>query len=251
MKGLLVRVGCDSTRKFGHWNAPVDTESWEFVYVPKPEPGEILPELQQDYAYTKAMPFLGRFAERHGTSLNGLRFPEDLPNETMHLDPDFEYLTYGDKYPRNSKMKEMDKGDIIAFYSGLKPIKPLREKTVYALIGIYILKEKARLAKEIHASLWKQNAHTRRKTKRCDDEKGDLVVWAEPSLSGRLKKCIPIGEWRNRAYRVTEDLLKEWGGISSKDGYIQRSAVPPEFNNTMKFYSWFKSHSTGLEQRNF
>jgi len=78
----------------------------------------------------------------------------------------------------------------------------------------------------------------------------DIVVRAKSGVSGRLTQCIPIGEWRDRAYRVRKDLLKTWGGLSVKDGYIQRSAVPPTFNNAERFYDWFKSQSIELVNRN-
>ena len=35
MKGILVRVGIDSS--YGHWNAPVDPNTLNYVYVPIPE----------------------------------------------------------------------------------------------------------------------------------------------------------------------------------------------------------------------
>ena len=34
MKGVLLRVGCDSTTGGGNWNAPVNLQSLEYVYVP-------------------------------------------------------------------------------------------------------------------------------------------------------------------------------------------------------------------------
>jgi hypothetical protein len=50
---------------------------------------------------------------------------------------------------------------------------------------------------------------------------------------------LPIGEYRDRAYRVRKDLLAEWGGLSAKDGFIQRSAVPPFFNHPDRFQKWY------------
>ncbi|TSA46287.1 MAG: hypothetical protein D4R56_04130 [Deltaproteobacteria bacterium] len=34
MKGVLLRVGCDSTAKGGNWNAPMNLRTLEYVYVP-------------------------------------------------------------------------------------------------------------------------------------------------------------------------------------------------------------------------
>jgi len=61
-----------------------------------------------------------------------------------------------------------------------------------------------------------------------------------PGESGRLKRCIPIGEWRNKAYRVRRDILKAWGGLDINDGWITRSAYLPKFLDTERFYRWFK-----------
>ena len=78
----------------------------------------------------------------------------------------------------------------------------------------------------------------------------DIVVRAMDGVSGRLERCIPIGELRDRAYRVRSDILKAWGGLSVKDGYIQRSVRPPEFLQPERFYRWFLKHEIPLLRRN-
>jgi hypothetical protein len=59
-------------------------------------------------------------------------------------------------------------------------------------------------------------------------------------MSGRFDRCIPIGEWRDNAYRVRPDIEDAWGGLTVKNGYIQRSAVPPEFLDAARFHEWFQ-----------
>ena len=39
----------------------------------------------------------------------------------------------------------------------------------------------------------------------------DVIVRAQPGCSGRLRRCIPIGEFREQAYRVTRPTLEAWG----------------------------------------
>lgn len=78
----------------------------------------------------------------------------------------------------------------------------------------------------------------------------DIVVRAIPEVSGRLEHCIPIGEYRDRAYRVRRPLLKAWGGLSVKDGYLQRSARLPKLLDPGKFYSWFKRCNVPVFQKN-
>ncbi len=93
---------------------------------------------------------------------------------------------------------------------------------------------------------WHENAHVR-KVKRGET---DIVVRAKPGSSGRFERCIPIGEWRNRSYRVRNDVLDAWGGLSVKDGFIQRSAVPPSSNNPCKFLGWLRKKGVHLIARN-
>lgn len=55
------------------------------------------------------------------------------------------------------------------------------------------------------------NAHSRRVLK---PGATDLIVQGQPGMSARLQRCLPVGEYRNRAYRVKQDLLDAWGGLS-------------------------------------
>jgi hypothetical protein len=63
-------------------------------------------------------------------------------------------------------------------------------------------------------------------------------VRARPTVSGRLNRCLLIGEYRDRAYRVRRDLLEVWGGLSVKDGYLQRSARLPRLLDPPRFLRW-------------
>ena len=83
MNGLMVRVGVDATA--GAWNGPVDSKSGEFVYVP-------IDETQGNRSgYKKPFNLLAPALNRMGLCL-----PTHLRRKTMHLDPDFDFLTYGD-----------------------------------------------------------------------------------------------------------------------------------------------------------
>jgi hypothetical protein len=78
----------------------------------------------------------------------------------------------------------------------------------------------------------------------------DIVMRGRPGASGRLQRCLPIGEWRSRAYRVRNDLLETWDGLSVRDGFLQRSARLPEFLQPTRFFHWFESQSPILLQVN-
>ena len=114
MKALLVRIGVDQA--YGGWNAPVDAEG-EFVYVPIPEflRTEFHPGLERRYG--EVLPALNRFCRNHGCDLNrDLRFPDKLLDAPMHLDPDFECLSYGDAGDRRgANIAKMSAGDTLVF----------------------------------------------------------------------------------------------------------------------------------------
>ena len=205
MRGFLVRVGIDQA--YGGWNAPVDPDSWNFAYVPIPD-GAQRPELATPY--TSVVDAVARFS--------GVRLPEELLDQAMHLDPDFEQLTYGDNGARRGRgIAGLLAGDFIAFFSSLRPTRPAAQTLIYALIGFYRVRDVS-WASSLPPSRWGENAHTRR----LKHSETDLIVRADPAVSGRLRRCIPIGEWRNRSYRVRTDLLERWGHLSCRDGFIQR-----------------------------
>lgn len=238
MKGLLVRVGADQGDDGGRWNAPANSTTREFAYVPIPErtPGR--------RGFAKPYSLIVNAVQRFGVAL-----PERLAKANMHLDPDFDYLTYGDMgdpRQRGAQIKEkLGGGDLLVFYSSFRDVNP-NPRLIYAVIGLYVI-DSVISAAAIPQSRWGENAHTRRV---LGLEARDIVVRAEPKVSGRLKSYIPIGEYRNRAYRVRRDLLEAWGGLMVKDGYLQRSARLPAFRDAPKFYEWFAENSPSLLQRN-
>ncbi len=243
MRAYLIRIGVDQA--YGGWNAPMNPETNEFVYVPIPESRPMRTELATPYAVVQAS--LVKFEGMHaGAPRAYLRLPVKLASANMHLDPDFEHLTYGDSGTRRGKgLTDLGPGDIIVFYSGLKPVAPSEHRLVYALVGFYQVAESLRV-QSVPASRWSENAHTR-----CTDrEDKDVVVRAVPGSSGRLKKCIPIGEFRDRAYRVDRGILAEWGGLSCRNGYLQRSAVLPTLLDPRRFMKWFESQSPELISSN-
>jgi hypothetical protein len=61
---------------------------------------------------------------------------------------------------------------------------------------------------------------------------------------------IPIGEFRDKAYRVRRDLLATWGDLTCRDGFIQRSAVPPAFRDPARFLAWFEAQTPVLLSEN-
>jgi hypothetical protein len=102
-------------------------------------------------------------------------------------------------------------------------------------------------ASEVREGDWYRNAHTRRAQVSADD----VVVFGAAGASGRLERAIPIGEYRGCAYRVRRDLLKTWGGLTTADGFLQRSAVPPLFRDPPAFLGWFRDQRPRLLEANW
>lgn len=232
MKGALVRVGIDSTD--GCWNAPMRVATGEFAYVTITDSKPMRKGLAR--GYDELIPAIERFEAE---------LPSWLIGKTTHLDPDFGYLTYGDQGQRGKRIQSLLKnGDLLAFFAALRPADGPARPLIYSLIGLFVIDEIVP-AKSIPRSRWAENAHTRR-VQAADD----IVVRAKPGVSGRLRRCIPIGDFRKKAYRVRKDLLKAWGGLDISDGYIQRSARLPAFRNAAQFYRWFLAQRPELIQRN-
>lgn len=238
MNGLLVRIGADQSKGGGWWNAPANSTTRQFAYVPIPETRRIRQGFARPYN------LVANAVQRFGVAL-----PDHLAKSNMHLDPDFNYLTYGDRGEpghRGAQIKnKLHRGDLLVFYASFVDVSP-SPRLVYALIGLYVI-DSVVSAVTVPQSQWGKNAHTRRV---LASKAADIVVKAKPEISGRLRTYIPIGEYRVRAYRVKRDILKAWGGLTVKDGYLQRSARLPAFSNASKFYEWFLSKSPSLVERN-
>ena len=237
MKGVLVRVGIDTTSDSGHWNAPYDPQTKRFVYVPICEGDEdnLHPRLIRRYGEVE--PAL--------TDMN-VALPQHLDGRPMHLDPDFKMLTYGDVPPRSKPLLDLKSGDFIVFYASLQPVGTGRQGFVYALIGFYAVKEVVN-ADDIPRERWLENAHTRRR----QHGRHDVIVRGKKGVSGLFDRAIPIGEYRDRSYRVRKSILKEWGDLTVKNGYIQRSGRLPEFKKPEQFLKWFEKQGAGMRAANW
>lgn len=222
MKGLLIRVGADQTPGGGQWNAPIDSVTNRFCYVPIPESKPTRPNLETPYSLVEGD--IARF---------GMQLPSHLVGRNMHLDPDFRYLTYGDQGKKGQQLAgAITRDDFLVFYAGLRD--QVTNSLIYAIIGFFIVDELI-CARSQSADQFYTNAHTRRNSPPYVD---DVIVIGKAGRSGRLNHGIPIGEYRSRAYRVRSDLLVEWGGISANDGYLQRSAVFPSLLDPERFMNW-------------
>ena len=246
-KGLLIRVGIDSSKESGSWIAPINPRTNEFAYVPIIEPGK--PIIKKGFT---------DFVEPCRKLDKPLK--PFITDETAHLDPDFTYLTYGDisgqqyngkKSYRGLPLLDLDEDDLMVFYSSLDPRKTQgfeKSELIYAIIGIYILAKKPARAVDLFPKRLPLdgNAHTR-----VHYNEADIIATAKHGVSGRLSRCIPIGELISsdktgaKRYFLRQELFNDWGGFQFRDKYVeklylQRSGALPFFRNAERFYSWLK-----------
>ncbi len=245
MKAILVRIGVDHS--YGGWNAPADPVTRRFLYVPINERNGTRFHAGCRRCYSMLLPEIKRFASDYGVDpIADLGWPEQLQTQAMHLDPDFDHLTYGDVGDRRgSEIRQMKRGDLIVFYAGLRSTCCEQRELIYALVGMYVVDEVVSVA-EVPPERWDENAHTRK----LRWGTSDIVVRAQRGCSGRFSKFVPVGEYRDGAYRVRKDLLKAWGGLSVRDGFIQRSARPPRFLDPGRFRAWLDQQDFDLLEAN-
>jgi hypothetical protein len=240
-KGLLMRVGIDQT--YGVYNAPINPITNDYMYMPIPQSEDNFKSGMRT-SYHDLLPHFESWCQKNDVKIG---FPSHLNKICTHLDPDFDHSTYGDQDTgRGLRVGVLKKGDFIVFFASFKPISKCDHKLVYALYGIMVV-DKVLKVKDVAESDLHKNAHTRINNMNKDH----LVVFADPTLSGRFSRAIPIGEFRNGSYRVTKETLDAWGDIGVKDGFIQRSVCPPWFTNPEQFLTWLSSQQVDLINSNW
>jgi hypothetical protein len=241
MRGLLVKVGMDRTIE--GWSPPCLSDG-RFCYVPRRminigdlRHGSEAAADEFDLALQSFAPDRPDFS------------PARLPGTVSHLDPDFQHLRFGDSGQRSRQIIQHfadSRDNFIAFYASFMPIDGAGVHLTYALIGLF------RFARVVHGrramKRLRENAVGNRDGGSATN--GDIMIYADPMVSGRLVSLVPIGEWRKFAYRLREPLLELWGGISSRDGYIQRDACVPHFLDPEKFLRWFHERGPVLVAQN-
>ena len=116
-EALLVRVGIDLSKDSGIWNAPVNDVTGGFAYVPIIE-NETKGKKRIRSGYEISYDQFDGPCQKLSKEL-----PSRFRNECVHLDPDFQYLTYGDEGNKGAQLKNLVEGDILAFWAGLSLAK--------------------------------------------------------------------------------------------------------------------------------
>lgn len=120
MKAILLRVGIDSGKYAGEWNAPCNPANRDFVYVPVPAGNRFKDPSLDEYYVENITLALDVFSQRNQCHEV---LPESLKSESAHLDPDFSScrLSYGNSYNHKGKpLNEFCKEDgerYVIFYN--------------------------------------------------------------------------------------------------------------------------------------
>src|SRR5664280_476608 len=192
-KGLLMRVGIDQT--CGEYNAPINPITNDYIYLPIPTNPNIS-KAGMETTYYKALPYIKSWGLRNNVTITlppKLMKDDETQKEAgdCHLDPDFDFSTYGDQSiesGRGRRVFQLNEGDFIAFFASFKPITPCEHNLIYALYGIMFVDKVLRVV-DIPEEDMHKNAHTRVIGPNIED----LVVFAKSELSGRFKHAIPMG----------------------------------------------------------
>lgn len=237
-RAILVRVAVDQT--YGRWNGPCDPTTGDFVYVPIPQEKPNAVGMARTYR-PSIDSALSEFSKRCGVRVG---LPPHLHDQRMHLDPDFDFLTYGDTANRGRKLSEFERDDWVVFYAGLRSLRD-EKPLVYALIGMLVVDRIERVG-DISRERFDHNAHTRLRER----TETDVVVTGQRGSSGRFVRYLDIGELRDGSYRVRRDLLEAWGDLSVRDGWIQRSVNPPTFREPARFARWLETQEPRIVASN-
>ncbi len=227
MKVVLLRVGVDMGA--GGMYGPLCADgSFEFIPIPD---GHKLDE--RTYGNTHG---------RHGKPLVEY-FPRAkqqlMANQPMHVDPEFETYTYGDPTRLKSGLRDLEPGDMLAFYAGLKGWDFQSEPALY-LVGYFevaVAGKGTEFSDEQLQNLFGQNFHVRHPAVFADQrDRLVLVKGSEESrLLKRARRISTLGQDKaGKPLKVLSAEMQEVFGSFGGQGSLQRSPprwVPADFSN--------------------
>jgi hypothetical protein len=151
----------------------------------------------------------------------------DMRQKAVHTDPEFETFTYGDPIRLRSSLKNLEPGDILAFYCGLQGWPDGPRPALY-LIGYFEVETAGKTSKfgdETVDSLFATNFHVKYRDQ-PKDQWNRLVLVKGSRESRLLKKAEQIsaigrdGDGRPM-YVLSEEAKTHFGPLGGK-GSIQR-----------------------------
>jgi len=221
VKVVLLRVGIDTGS--GGIHGPLFRDS-TFEFVPIPDGSDTDP---RKYGNTKD--------KSHGKMLVEyfpLHRQNEMGNQSIHFDPEFDTFTYGDPTSPKARLRTLDKGDMLVFYSGLEGLDFPSAPALY-IVG-YFEVAAAGLAKNMGErnvkSEFSSNFHVRH-PRILSKDWNDLVLVRGGSNSRLLNRATMISTTgHDRSGRPIKILSKEMRRVFGDFGgrlSIQRS--PPRW----------------------
>jgi hypothetical protein len=228
MQVVLLRVGIDTGS--GGIHGPLFSDG-SFEYVPIPDCFGGKGVDKRTYGNTRG---------KSGKSLVEY-FPEtrqdNVFNQSVHFDPEFETFTYGDPTRPKAKLRQLSEGSLLAFYAGLKGWNFDCPPSLY-IIGYFEIARAGLAASFTQAELTKmfQNNFHVMHSGVFKNQKDRLVLVKGNANSRLLKKAIKIssaGTDKNgrSLHRLAPEMQAVFGSFGGNTS-IQRSPprwVAPEF----------------------
>jgi hypothetical protein len=223
MQVVLLRVGIDTGS--GGIHGPLFADgSFEYVPIPDGFKGESVDE--RTYGNTfgrKGKRLIDYFPESRRDKVFG---------QSIHFDPEFETFTYGDPTSPKARLRELEEGSLLVFYSGLEGWDFKCSPALY-IIGFFEVARAGKVssfAKEEVGAIFKNNFHVMHRDV-FEDQKERLVLVKGNSNSRLLTKAVRIsllgkdksGHPLQRLSPDMQTVFGEFGGNTS----IQRS--PPRW----------------------
>src|SRR5208282_351301 len=231
MQVVLLRVGIDTGS--GGIHGPLFSDG-SFEFIPIPDNFGCKGVDKRTYGNTSG---------RGGRKLVDY-FPEsrreNVFDQSMHFDPEFETFTYGDPTRPKASLRRLSEGSLLVFYAGLKGYNFDCPPALY-LVGFFEV-ERAGLAIAFShselAGMFQHNFHVMHSDV-FENQKNRLVLVKGNANSRLLKKAVKIsavGTDRNGRplHRLAPEMQKVFGNFYGNTS-IQRSPprwVAPEFTRS-------------------
>lgn len=230
---VLIRVGADSGCRPLNCNGPLLPDG-RFEFVPIPD----LCSRNERRTY-------GNTAGRLGLHLADY-FPERrsvIADVSMHADPEFETCTYGSPATMQHSLAQLEQGDLLVFYGGLRRVSgdgapiPNVPHALY-LFGYFEVESAVRaraFAREDLRPNFAENFHVRHEDIFQHDHHTLVLVKGSPG-SRLLTRAVPISNKkpnrRGRGTFVLSEAIGEIFGPLSAGGFIERCSprwIDPSF----------------------
>jgi len=159
-----------------------------------------------------------------------------MATQSIHFDPEFHSFTYGDPTSPKASLRELSRGDMLVFYSGLQGYDFSSAPALY-IIGYFeverVLLATSRIDPGPELNHFSENFHVRHRQVYLKDSRNGLVLVKGGRRSRLLRSAIKISEiGRDVAGRplkvLSTEMRKVFGDFGGRNSF-QRS--PPRWVN--------------------